>query len=127
MLRRELKAYNPSLLEKPFLVALNKIDQEGSDALAASFRSRYTFPTETLFEISARDEQNLSPLKEAIRALGTLESPALMASATAVSIATAASTRPKLWRSIKAAERIWAMGFAMFFPAMSGAVPPAGS
>jgi hypothetical protein len=53
--------------------------------------------------------------------------PALMALLTAASMAAAASFKPKLCRSINALERICAIGFARFFPAMSGAVPPAGS
>ena len=69
MLRRELSAYDPALLEKPFLVALNKIDQEGSEEIADSFRSRYPFDPSALFVISAREETNLDPLKEALYAL----------------------------------------------------------
>lgn len=73
MLRRELEAYNPSMLEKPFLVALNKIDQEGAAELAASFRSRYPYDPANLFEISALENIGLAPLKEAIRALAQRE------------------------------------------------------
>lgn len=73
MLRRELKAYNPSLLEKPFLVALNKIDQEGASELAASFRSRYSFSS-PLLEISALEGAGLSTLKALIRTLGASSS-----------------------------------------------------
>lgn len=69
MLRRELEAYNPALLEKPFLVALNKIDQEEAAPLADSFIARYPFDPATLFTISAKEEQNLRELKEAIRVL----------------------------------------------------------
>lgn len=67
MLRRELEAYNPAMLEKPSLVVLNKIDQEAAAEIAASFRSRYS--GENLFEISALEGIGLAPLKEAIRAL----------------------------------------------------------
>lgn len=66
MLREELRAYDPKMLEKPFLVALNKIDQEGADELAASFRKHYPFPPETLFEISAKKELGLAPLLDAL-------------------------------------------------------------
>jgi GTP-binding protein len=69
MLRSELEAYNPSMLEKPFLVALNKIDQEGSSELATAFKARYPYDPSTLFEISALEEINLTPFKEAMRAL----------------------------------------------------------
>ena len=47
--------------------------------------------------------------------------------ATAASMQAAASDSPREWRSIMAAERIWAIGLAMPLPAMSGAEPPAGS
>jgi GTP-binding protein len=69
MLRKELEAYNPQLLEKPFLVGLNKIDLEGTSALADSFRKRYPFSQETLFEISAQEGRGCNPFKEAIRYL----------------------------------------------------------
>jgi len=69
MLRRELEKYNPEMLEKPFLVALNKIDQEGSDVLAAEFREKYPFAAETLFEISALNDLGLDALLRAIRKL----------------------------------------------------------
>lgn len=74
MLRRELLAYSPSMLEKPFLVALNKIDQEGAQALADSFREQYSFDPETLFEISALDELNLDTFRDAMRALAQRDS-----------------------------------------------------
>jgi GTP-binding protein len=67
MLRRELEAYNPEMLEKPFLVALNKIDMEGARELADDFKARYPFDPSTLFEISALDGTNLDALKERLR------------------------------------------------------------
>jgi len=69
MLRRELEAYNPAMLQKPFVVALNKIDQETAPELAAGFRSRYPYDPSTLFEISAKEEIGLDALKEAMRSL----------------------------------------------------------
>ncbi len=69
MLRRELSQYNPALLEKPFLVALNKIDQEETSSLIESFKERYPFDPATLFEISAKEEMNLDVLKDAIWSL----------------------------------------------------------
>ncbi|HEY4254905.1 MAG TPA: GTPase ObgE [Chlamydiales bacterium] len=69
ILRKELEAYNPEMLQKPFLVALNKIDQEGVDDLRAEFRKKYPFDPETLFEISARENIGLKPLLKAIRSL----------------------------------------------------------
>jgi len=69
MLRRELAAYNPALLDKPFLVALNKIDQEEVLDLIANFRAAYPFDPATLFEISAKEEIHLDRLKTAIAAM----------------------------------------------------------
>jgi GTP-binding protein len=69
MLRRELEAYNPELLQKPFLVVLNKIDQEETRELADQFRSQYSLDPSLLFEISAKEEINLDLLKSAIQAI----------------------------------------------------------
>ena len=66
-LRRELEAYNPVMLEKPFLVVLNKIDQEGASELVSSFRSRYQ--GDNLFEISALEGIGVDALKESMRQL----------------------------------------------------------
>ena len=49
--------------------------------------------------------------------------PAASVSATARSTASASMASPKEWRSIIAAERIVARGFAIPLPAMSGALP----
>ena len=67
ILRKELETYNPEMMNKPFLVALNKIDQEEALPLSDSFRARYPFPQDTLFEISALEGTGLSPLKDSIR------------------------------------------------------------
>ncbi len=67
MLRRELEAYNPQMLEKPFLVALNKIDQEEAPELAQLFKEQYTYDPATLFEISALNGTGVERLKEALR------------------------------------------------------------
>lgn len=72
MLRKELEAYNPAMLEKPFLVVLNKIDQEEAAPLAQSFKERYPYDPATLFEISALNGTNLAPLKEALRLQNSL-------------------------------------------------------
>lgn len=69
VLRNELKAYNPQLLEKPFLVALNKIDQEGAEEHLKTFYQNYPFAKETLFSISALNQEGLDTLKRATRQL----------------------------------------------------------
>jgi GTP-binding protein len=68
-LRNELKAYDPTLLQKPFLVALNKIDLEDAHTHVAEFRKNYPFDPASLFEISALNSSGLDPLQEAMRAL----------------------------------------------------------
>lgn len=73
MLRRELEAYNPSMLEKPFITVLNKIDQEEAPELAAAFRARYPFDPSTLFTIFALEEIGLDSLKEALYSTNSLE------------------------------------------------------
>ena len=73
MLRKELKAYNTEMLEKPFLTVLNKIDQEGSSEIAAEFISKYPYDPSTLHTISALKSINTAPLKEAIREMAQRE------------------------------------------------------
>jgi GTP-binding protein len=69
MLRKELEAYNPEMLKKPFAVALNKIDAEGAREIADKFIAEYPFDPATLFEISAREDIGLEPLKQRLREL----------------------------------------------------------
>jgi GTP-binding protein len=66
-LRSEIKAYREDLLEKPFLIALNKSDIEGASEVIAQFRAAYPFPKSTLFEISALTGEGLPALIEAMR------------------------------------------------------------
>jgi GTPase len=66
MLKKEIEAHNPALLEKPFLVALNKIDLDGTSHLARAFRERYS---KDVFEISAQNGNGCDELKAAIRSL----------------------------------------------------------
>lgn len=62
ILREEIQAYNPELLERPYLVALNKIDTEESRAHISQFYEDYSFPADTLFEISAAYGEGLELL-----------------------------------------------------------------
>jgi GTP-binding protein len=68
VLQEELAAYRADLLEKPFLVALNKNDAEGADERIHLFRERYPHNPASLFEISALERTGLALLKEALRA-----------------------------------------------------------
>ena len=62
VLQNELSAYNKELLQKPFLIALNKIDVEGSKERIDAFRLNYPHDEETLFEISALAARGISSL-----------------------------------------------------------------
>jgi len=62
VLRDEIEAYNPELLQRPYLVALNKIDTDESAQLIEQFHRDYQFPPHTLFEISAAFGNGLESL-----------------------------------------------------------------
>jgi GTP-binding protein len=65
MLTEEMRAFDPSLLDKPRLVALNKID-----ALPPDFPRQAVFQAYNqsgrVFPVSAQTGDGLSPLREAI-------------------------------------------------------------
>ena len=65
ILKSEILSYNPTLLEKPFLIALNKIDLEGSEDNIEKFIKKY--PNLNIFPISAINKKNLSPLLNEIK------------------------------------------------------------
>ena len=67
-LRNEAESYSPAILEKPFLVALNKIDKRDEKLLKA-FKEKYPFDPSTLFEISAKEESGLPSFTEHLRLL----------------------------------------------------------
>lgn len=69
MLRGELEKHNPELLQKPYLIGLNKIDIEGSQTLSDSFYRRTSLPPERIFQISAMEGTGCSEFLEAIRTL----------------------------------------------------------
>ena len=68
-LRHELENYSKHLLEKPFVVALNKIDEEGSAENIDEFLKVYPFDRKTLFKISAMTGEGIEQFQEAIRKL----------------------------------------------------------
>ncbi|HSX04673.1 MAG TPA: GTPase ObgE [Rhabdochlamydiaceae bacterium] len=67
VLQNELKAYKSTILEKPFLIALNKTDVEGSDLLVQQFRNHYPYLSDQIFAISALNHSGLTQLLEAIK------------------------------------------------------------
>lgn len=66
VLLKEIKEYNPELLKRPYLVALNKIDTDESHALIEEFLEGTKIPKKRLFKISAITGENLDKLVEAI-------------------------------------------------------------
>lgn len=66
ILRKEIAAYNPALLERPYLIALNKIDAEESKEHIKHFYQEHSFPPEMLFQISAAYGEGLTDLVQAI-------------------------------------------------------------
>jgi GTPase len=67
ILRDELKAYKEEMLEKPFLIALNKTDMEESLEHIQRFRDKVDNPY--IFEISAKESQGLKELLRGIQHL----------------------------------------------------------
>src|SRR5581483_1389463 len=69
ILRSELNAYNPEMLKRPFIVALNKIDELDAEEQLEKFYAKYPFSKETLFPISAMLNEGIAPLLDAMRQL----------------------------------------------------------
>lgn len=67
VLRKELKSYNPELLEKPMLIALNKVDTEEAHTHLKDFRRYYRGEASSLFEISAASGQGVTQLLECLK------------------------------------------------------------
>ncbi|WP_042280912.1 GTPase ObgE [Candidatus Protochlamydia sp. R18] len=64
ILREEIGAYNPELLERPYLVVLNKIDTEDSPSHIQEFEKNYSISSDMLFKISAVYGEGLQELIE---------------------------------------------------------------
>lgn len=69
VLRSELEAYNPELLERPYIVVLNKIDTEESKENVKQFKKHYAKERKRLYEISALNGKGLTELRQAIEEL----------------------------------------------------------
>ena len=68
-LQKELGAYGEALLQKPFLIALNKIDLEDAQENAESFRSQFSSSAAAIFAISAKENSGLEALLSGLREL----------------------------------------------------------
>jgi GTP-binding protein len=66
VLRDELKAYNPEMLERPYFVVLNKIDTEESGEHIKKFHKEFKLDAKKIFEISAMRGDGLVILEEAL-------------------------------------------------------------
>lgn len=66
VLRAELEAYNPEMLERPYLIVLNKIDAEDSAENTKLFRKEFSKEKTKIFEISAVEGDGVEALERAI-------------------------------------------------------------
>lgn len=64
-LRNELENYDKSLLDKPFMVALNKIDKD--DIALKEFKEAYPFDPKTIYPISAATKEGIPAFSKAIK------------------------------------------------------------
>jgi GTP-binding protein len=67
VLRKELAAYNSELLNRPYLVVLNKVDEETAADNIKDFNRRYPEEAKRSFAISAKQGENLDALLTAIK------------------------------------------------------------
>jgi len=63
-----LEAYDPKLLERPFLVVLNKIDSEDAQMHIDDFRERFDLG-DRLFETSALEKEGVKAVSLALHGL----------------------------------------------------------
>lgn len=66
VLKEEIKAYNPEMLSRPYLVVLNKIDTEEAAVNIEHFRKENQLDPALLFEISAVRGDGVPELEQAI-------------------------------------------------------------
>jgi GTPase len=64
----ELKSYNKSLLDRPFITILNKTDLDQKENIA-NFKKNYSYPKETLIEISALNNVGLDILLKKLKTI----------------------------------------------------------
>ncbi len=69
LLQNEIASYDTDLLEKPFIIALNKADLPGAEAQIAAFKKSHKNVKDKIFPISAKHKEGLADLIEAMRAL----------------------------------------------------------
>jgi len=69
LLEKELLAYDQTLTEKPFLVALNQIDRLEDPSIIEEFIKSYPYDPSTLFPISALEKEGFEPFVQRIHSL----------------------------------------------------------
>ncbi len=67
VLQQELCSYDPSLIKRPFLIALNKVDLEGAEEHLEAFKQAFSKYKNKIFPISASTGEGCQALKDAIR------------------------------------------------------------
>ncbi len=68
VLQEELRNYDPSLLKRPFLIVINKIDLEGANVHDEEFIQAFSKHKDRIFTISAENGVGIEELKMAIQA-----------------------------------------------------------
>jgi GTPase len=66
VLRSEITAYNPEMLDRPYLVVLNKIDAEESAENIVEFKKAFQEESKRTYQISALQGEGVDALQEAI-------------------------------------------------------------
>ena len=67
VLQEELSLYSDTMLNKPFLVVLNKVDTEESVAFIEEFRKVYSYDPSRLLEMSAMTKKGIPEFVEAVQ------------------------------------------------------------
>ena len=75
VLRQEIGKYNPEMLERPYLIVLNKIDAEESQENLKVFRKKFSSEKKRIYEISAQNGEGLPELLVAIKAAAKTKTP----------------------------------------------------
>lgn len=68
VLRKEIGTYNPEMLERPYLIVLNKIDTDEASQHIQDFYEKNFADKSKIYEISAMRGDGISELRQAIRA-----------------------------------------------------------
>ncbi|MCI5052031.1 MAG: GTPase ObgE [Simkaniaceae bacterium] len=68
-LTNELESYSRDLINKPFVVVLNKVDRDESQAFVSKFRKKFHFDSSKLVLVSALNGEGLDTLIEKMRSI----------------------------------------------------------